>query len=412
MMNREDMLRELELLPVWRLKAPRAGEGACVTTPLTQAVSLEIQIEKADVLVAQAPSPASIVEKIDNPNLTQGIHQRGYLPHLKAEGGIYAVTFRLHDSLPADLLAQMADLAVSEKNTALEAYLNAGHGECLLAQPAIAEVLKQVLLAKHSQDYYLHAWVIMPNHVHLLIEPLSNCVLSDILQAIKSISAHHANPLLVSEGTFWQRESYDHLVCNEGDFNHALDYIVQNPVKANLVKLGHAYTYSSAFAGGVACATRASVDVAQAPSPAEDENSNDFVAQAPSPANQATNNHILISSNDKKWAFILPASPDLPALQSSLFNNILLALKIDKTNKSVLTSLVDIETKVIIAMGETAAQQLLNSAESIESLRGKPHTFKNIPLIVTYHPHDMLQNLANKAKTWDDLCMAMEIMRA
>ena len=108
----------------------------------------------------------------------------------------------------------------------------------------------------------------------------------------------------------------------------------------------------------------------------------------------------------------MPASPDLPALQSSLFNNILLALKIDKTNKTVLTSLVDIEARVIIAMGETTAQQLLNSTESIESMRGKTHIFEKIPLIVTYHPHDMLQNLANKAKTWDDLCMAMEIMRA
>ena len=120
----------------------------------------------------------------------------------------------------------------------------------------------------------------------------------------------------------------------------------------------------------------------------------------------------LTLSADKKWAFIMPASPDLPALQSSLFNNILLALKIDKTNKSVLTSLVDIQAKVIIAMGETTAQQLLNSTESIESLRGKTHTFENIPLIVTYHPHDMLQNLVDKAKTWDDLCLAMEIMRA
>ena len=126
----------------------------------------------------------------------------------------------------------------------------------------------------------------------------------------------------------------------------------------------------------------------------------------------AQNAFYLTLSADKKWAFIMPASPELPALQSSLFNNILLALKIDKTNKSVLTSLVDIQARVIIAMGETTAQQLLNSTESIELLRGKTHTFENIPLIVTYHPHDMLQNMANKAKTWDDLCMAMKIMRA
>ena len=120
----------------------------------------------------------------------------------------------------------------------------------------------------------------------------------------------------------------------------------------------------------------------------------------------------LTLSADKKWAFIMPASPDLTTLQSSLFSNILLALKIDKTNTTLLTNLVGVEAKVIIAMGETAAQQLLNSVESIESLRAKTHTFENIPLIVTYHPHDMLQNLASKAKTWDDLCIAMEIMRA
>ncbi len=382
MMTREDMLRELELLPVWRLKKPLAGEGACATTP--------------NAPVAQAPSPASMVKKIDNPNLTQGIHQRGYLPHLKAEGGIYAVTFRLNDSLPVHVLAQLSDLAANEKNIVLEAELNAGHGECLLAQPPVAEIFKQVLLAKHSQDYYLHAWVIMPNHVHLLVEPLNSCVLSDILQAIKSISARQANQLLAREGAFWQRESYDHLVRDEDDFNHALEYIVQNPVKANLVKLSAEYAYSSAFAGGGACATRASVDV----------------AQAPPPANQATNNYLLIHSTDKKWAFILPASPDLSALQATLFNNILLALKIEKPNKTVLASLENIEAKVMIAMGEIVAQALLNTQDSIEQLRGKTRLLHNIPLIVTYHPSDCLQHLPNKAKVWDDLCVALSIMNA
>ena len=148
------------------------------------------------------------------------------------------------------------------------------------------------------------------------------------------------------------------------------------------------------------------------PQPAERAPVVNPIIAVPAKIPDAQNAFNLTLSADKKWAFIMPASPDLPALQSSLFNDILLALKIDKTNKTVLTSLVDIEAKVIIAMGETTAQQLLNSAESIESLRGKTHTFENIPLIVTYHPHDMLQNLANKAKTWDDLCMAMEIMRA
>ena len=423
-LTRDDMLRELELLPVWRLRTPLANDVVCVTTPNVTPLAASI-----DALVAQATSFASAAKKVDNTNLIQGIHQRGYLPHLKAEGGIYAVTFRLHDSLPANVLAQMDDLAANNKNEILEEQLNTGHGECLLVQPVIAEMLKQVLLAKHNQDYYLHAWVIMPNHVHLLVEPLSDCVLSDILQAIKSISAHYANQLLGREGAFWQRESYDHLVRDEDGFNHALEYIIQNPVKANLVKLSDEYAFGSAFAGEGACATTstttptttptttagaASKDalVAQAPSPAGAESSNDLVAQATSFASLTPIQQLLTCSADKKWAFIWPASLDLSASQSILFSNILNALKIDKTNKNVLASLVVVDAKVIIAMGEIAAQQLLNTQDSLEQLRGKPHLMHNIPLIVTYHPSDCLKYLPNKAKVWDDLCVALSIINA
>lgn len=128
------------------------------------------------------------------------------------------------------------------------------------------------------------------------------------------------------------------------------------------------------------------------------------------PSAQADLSYSLTVSNDKKWAFIMPASPDLSASQTTLFNNILQALKIEKTNKTTLTKLVDIEAKVIVAMGEAAAQALLNTQDSLEQLRVKPHLLHNIPLIVTYHPNDCLQHLPNKAKTWDDLCAALSIM--
>lgn len=118
----------------------------------------------------------------------------------------------------------------------------------------------------------------------------------------------------------------------------------------------------------------------------------------------------LIISDDKRWIFAYSADRMDIALQSILFNNILHILKISKTNKVALENIS--EAKVIIVMGEIAAQQLLNSAESIEQLRGKMHTYKNIPLIVTYHPQDMLQHLPNKAKTWDDLCMALQLLNA
>ena len=111
-------------------------------------------------------------------------------------------------------------------------------------------------------------------------------------------------------------------------------------------------------------------------------------------------------SDDKKWAFIWPASLILPALQSTLFSNILVALKISKSNQTEIESIANIEASVIIVMGETAAQQVLNTTELIETLRGKAHPLLSAPIVVTYHPIDMLQDLQLKAKTWEDLCLS------
>jgi DNA polymerase len=118
----------------------------------------------------------------------------------------------------------------------------------------------------------------------------------------------------------------------------------------------------------------------------------------------------LIISDDPRWIFAYPATRMDIGSQSILFKNILHALKISKTDKILLENIS--EAKVMIAMGETAAQQLLNSTESIEQLRGKTHTYQNIPLIVTYDTSDMLQHLPNKAKTWDDLCSALQLLNA
>ena len=119
--------------------------------------------------------------------------------------------------------------------------------------------------------------------------------------------------------------------------------------------------------------------------------------------------YYVVVSDDKKWAFVL--SQALTGTAQILFNNILLALQLNKTHTEpvanlagLLASLADV--KVIVAMGATASQQLLNSNESLEQLRGKVHVFEIAPLVVTYHPDDLLQQLANKANMWDDLCIA------
>ena len=126
-------------------------------------------------------------------------------------------------------------------------------------------------------------------------------------------------------------------------------------------------------------------------------------------ATVAETSYYLVVSDDKKWAFVL--SQALTGTAKILFNNILLALQLNKTHTETVINLAGLlvslaDVKVIVAMGATASQQLLSSSESLEQLRGKMHVFKNVPLVVTYHPDDLLQQLANKANMWDDLCIA------
>jgi len=70
-----------------------------------------------------------------------------------------------------------------------------------------------------------------------------------------------------------------------------------------------------------------------------------------------------------------------------------------------------IKPRLIIALGKVAAVNLLRRDASIASLRGKVHEYRNIPLIITYHPAYLLRSLPDKAKAWEDLCFAVETMK-
>ena len=131
----------------------------------------------------------------------------------------------------------------------------------------------------------------------------------------------------------------------------------------------------------------------------------EIIEQAQASVATETSYYVVVS-DDSNWAFVLPQA--LTGAAETLFNNILLALQINKTHTEALANLAKV--KVIVAMGELTAQQLLNTSESIELLRGKAHVFENvaenIPLVATFHPNDLLQHLAPKPKMWDDLCIA------
>jgi putative DNA methylase len=120
-------------------------------------------------------------------------------------------------------------------------------GPLYLSRQEIAKLVVDALqVGDHKlQRYQLHAFVVMPNHAHILVTP--KVTSSRWLGPLKGFTAYRANELLGSHGqTFWQDESYDHLVRSEGEFDRIRAYIEENPVTAGLVSEAEQYRWSSA----------------------------------------------------------------------------------------------------------------------------------------------------------------------
>ena len=128
-----------------------------------------------------------------------------------------------------------------------------GSGPHYLRHPDIAAAVEEAIWYGSEQlNYYsVHAFVIMSNHVHLLISPL--VALPKVTKSLKNFTARRANLILGLTGTpFWQEESYDRLVRNSGEFNRIRNYIEENPVRAGLVSERGEYRWSSAWPRQVA----------------------------------------------------------------------------------------------------------------------------------------------------------------
>ncbi len=74
----------------------------------------------------------------------------------------------------------------------------------------------------------------MPNHVHVLVEPITGFELESILHSWKSFTAHALNKRLEQTGEVWQKESYDHLIRNEESYAKVVEYVTSNPGAAGL----------------------------------------------------------------------------------------------------------------------------------------------------------------------------------
>jgi putative transposase len=123
---------------------------------------------------------------------------------------------------------------------------NPTQGPVYLQQPEFAKiVVTSIHKGVELGHYELGAYVVMPNHVHLLVRPL---VAPDrLLRSLKGATARAANLLLGQTGEpFWQKESYDHWVRNDGEFLKIRAYIENSPVKAGLVLRPEEFRWSSA----------------------------------------------------------------------------------------------------------------------------------------------------------------------
>ena len=98
-----------------------------------------------------------------------------------------------------------------------------------------ASIVEESLFFSHRERFLLEAYVIMPDHVHLLIRPTAGWSLVRVLQGLKGFTAREINRTLERRGSVWQAESFDHLIRNDADWSDKFVYIHDNPVEARLV---------------------------------------------------------------------------------------------------------------------------------------------------------------------------------
>jgi len=145
------------------------------------------------------------------------------LPHWESEGSTYFITFRV-----------VRNVNEPFRN----AVTNSRSGK-------LAMIIEESIFWGFGLRYLLDAYVVMPDHVHIILHPFRDVTLATILKGIKGFTAREINKVLNRKGSFWQDESMDHLIRNPEDWLEKFNYIHDNPVKAGLIDKPEDYPFSS-----------------------------------------------------------------------------------------------------------------------------------------------------------------------
>ena len=198
------------------------------------------------------------------------------LPHWHQDGATNFVTFRLADSIPRTVLEQWNhertqwlkargitdQMEREDRETAyskidpkqrrnferqnsrrLFTELDQCHGCCLFKTPEARSILQTSMLHHDGQHYQSGDFVIMPNHVHWIVQPLENSKLWKSMQSIKRFVSTQLTKKGLHSGRLWQSESYDHLIRDRNELARIRKYIANNPKKAGLKE--SAYTHAT-----------------------------------------------------------------------------------------------------------------------------------------------------------------------
>jgi putative transposase len=201
-------------------------------------------------------------ERVVMSTLDHRFYSERKLPHYQPPGAALFVTFRLAGSIPAACLEDLRE----KENQAQNRFVLSGYSQIVkdleqrrlfgywdhildhsatgphwLTEERIAQIFMSSLKFLDGKGFQRIASCIMSNHVHLALSPLQGQEdgapsLSKYMHSLKGFTAHAANQILGRSGDFWQHESFDHAVKDTGELRRIVDYILNNPVKAGLVK--------------------------------------------------------------------------------------------------------------------------------------------------------------------------------
>lgn len=187
---------------------------------------------------------------------------RGYLPHYHSTEKSQFITYRLADALPRSVIEKakrQVELFPSEKQSQkkillLGKYLDQGVGCCVLQKKEIATRIIDNWFYFHQTRYELMEWVVMPNHVHVLVKIFAPWSLGQVLHSWKSYTANLINHHLTENHRpplqpVWQREYWDRYIRGPAHYQKVVAYIRMNPVKAGLCRHPQEWPFSSGAAG-------------------------------------------------------------------------------------------------------------------------------------------------------------------